>query len=191
MSDEERKLRSGRARETVSLPFLLLPRTPSSSLLSHPCADAQGCNSTHLDNARKFRMKFTVADLLSHSGWCENGAEQMLRVAPLLCVALLPWLSFYQILNSSATTEFYAVVEHKLLSTGSWSGFWARIHWFHPIVQPFSQFEYQFALLLRIATGQLHRPVIVPAVKDGNIRKHVDRKAMSLCNNVQSPRSDV
>ena len=69
MSDEERKLRSGRARETVSLPFLLLPRTPSSSLPSLPCADAQGCNSTHLDNARKFRMKFTVADLLSHSEW--------------------------------------------------------------------------------------------------------------------------
>ena len=65
MSDEERKLRSARARETVSLPFLLLPRTPSSSLLSLPCADAQGWNSTHLDNARKFRMKFTVADPLS------------------------------------------------------------------------------------------------------------------------------
>ena len=43
-------------------PFLLLPRTPSSSLLSLPCADAQGWNSTLLDNARKFRMKFTVAD---------------------------------------------------------------------------------------------------------------------------------
>ena len=46
----------------VSLPFLLLPRTPSSSLPSLPCADAQGWNSTLLDNARKFRMKFTVAD---------------------------------------------------------------------------------------------------------------------------------
>ena len=61
MSDE-RKLRSARAGEMVSLPFLLLPRTPSSSLLSLPCADAQGWNSTLLDNARKFRMKFTVAD---------------------------------------------------------------------------------------------------------------------------------
>ena len=48
-------------------PFLLLPRTPSSSLLSLPCADAQGWNSTLLDNARKFRMKFTVADPLDHS----------------------------------------------------------------------------------------------------------------------------
>ena len=36
MSDEERRLRSARVRETVSLPFLLLPRTPSSSLLSLP-----------------------------------------------------------------------------------------------------------------------------------------------------------
>ena len=43
-------------------PFLLLSRTPSSSLLSLPCADAQGWNSTLLDNARKFRLKFTVAD---------------------------------------------------------------------------------------------------------------------------------
>ena len=32
------------------------------SLLSLPCADAQGWYSTPLDNARKFRMKFTVAD---------------------------------------------------------------------------------------------------------------------------------
>ncbi len=62
MSDEERRLRSARVREMVSLPFLLLPRTPSSSLLSLPCADAQGWKSTSLDNARKFRMKFTVAD---------------------------------------------------------------------------------------------------------------------------------
>ena len=62
MSDEERKLRSARAREMVSLPFLLLPRTPSSSLPSLPCADAQGWKATSLDNARKFRMKFTVAD---------------------------------------------------------------------------------------------------------------------------------
>ena len=63
MSDEERKLRSARARETVSLPFLLLPRTPSSSLLSLPCADAQGWKATSIDNARKFHMKFTVAVL--------------------------------------------------------------------------------------------------------------------------------
>ena len=34
-------------------PFLLLPRTPSSSLPSLPCADAQGWNSTLLDNAPK------------------------------------------------------------------------------------------------------------------------------------------
>ena len=62
MSDEERKLRSGRARGMVSLPFLLLPRTPSSFLPSLPCADTQGWKATSLDNARKFRMKFTVAD---------------------------------------------------------------------------------------------------------------------------------
>ena len=60
MSDE-RKLRSGRVREMVSLPFLLLPRTPSSSLPSLPCADAQGWKTTSLDNARKFHLKFTVA----------------------------------------------------------------------------------------------------------------------------------
>ena len=41
---------------------LLLPRTPSSSLPSLPCADAHGWKATSLDNARKFRMKFTVAD---------------------------------------------------------------------------------------------------------------------------------
>ena len=34
MSDEERKLRSSRVRGMVSLPFLLLPRTPSSSFSS-------------------------------------------------------------------------------------------------------------------------------------------------------------
>ena len=71
MSDEERKLRSGRVRGMVSLPFLLLPRTPSSSLPSLPCADAQGWNSTLLDNARKFRMKFTVADPV---GICHNNS---------------------------------------------------------------------------------------------------------------------
>ena len=71
MSDEREKLRSTRARETVSLPFLLLPRTPSSSLLSLPCADAQGWKATSLDNARKFRMKFTVADPVG-SGDCSD-----------------------------------------------------------------------------------------------------------------------
>ena len=34
----------------------LLPRTPSSSLLSLPCADAQGWDSTLLDNARKSHL---------------------------------------------------------------------------------------------------------------------------------------
>ena len=62
VADEERKLRSSRVRGMVSLPFLLLPRTPSSSLPSLPYADAQGWNSTLLDNAGQFRMKFTVAD---------------------------------------------------------------------------------------------------------------------------------
>ena len=44
----------------------IVSRTPSSSLLSLPCADAQGWKSTSLDNARKFRMKFTVADPSFH-----------------------------------------------------------------------------------------------------------------------------
>ena len=66
MSDEERRLRSARVREMVPLPFLLLPRTPSSSLPSLPCADAHGRKSTSLDNARKFHLKFTVADPLCY-----------------------------------------------------------------------------------------------------------------------------
>ena len=69
----------------VSLPFLLLPRTPSSSLPSLPCADAQGWNLTLLDNARKFRMKFTVADPFApldsprgqffHTNWTGHGGN--------------------------------------------------------------------------------------------------------------------
>ena len=38
------------------------PSPPSSSLPSLPCADAQGLESSRLDNARKLLSKFTVAD---------------------------------------------------------------------------------------------------------------------------------
>ena len=43
----------------IAAPF---PLAPSSSLSSLPCADAQGLESSRLDNARKLLSKFTVAD---------------------------------------------------------------------------------------------------------------------------------
>ena len=87
MSDE-RKLRSARARETVSLPFLLLPRTPSSSLLSLPCADAQGWKATSLDNARKFRMKFTVADHFHPFTILSITHNPAITIKPSTCIRL-------------------------------------------------------------------------------------------------------
>ena len=47
------------------MPLPILSRTPSFSLPFLPCATAQGWILTHLDNARKFNLKFTVDDLLS------------------------------------------------------------------------------------------------------------------------------
>ena len=38
------------------------PAPPHPPLPSLPCATAQGWNLTHLDNARKFNLKFTVAE---------------------------------------------------------------------------------------------------------------------------------
>lgn len=47
-------------------PSSFSPAPPHPPCYLFPCAVAQGWNSTLLDNARKFRMKFTVADPFCH-----------------------------------------------------------------------------------------------------------------------------
>ena len=74
--DERRRPHSHCARDMVSLP----PSPPHPLVLlalpfPFPCAGAQGRKSSHLDNARKFSSKFTVAVPVGGTQLVKNDAK--------------------------------------------------------------------------------------------------------------------